>query len=99
MAWGYALIMLPVALGIFFMNYLPRKYQKEMTWLEELFGEDYTRYAASVRSLIPRLTPYPDADKRGWSFKLFWFENREPYFILIVLSILAGIIVKYRMGG
>jgi protein-S-isoprenylcysteine O-methyltransferase Ste14 len=95
MGWGYCLIMLPVALGVFFLNYLPRKYRKEMDWLEDLFGEEYTRYAACVRSLIPRLRPYNQACQRKWSFKLLWSENREQYFLLIVLSIWAALFCRY----
>jgi len=96
MGWGYCLLLLPVALGIFFYNYLPRKYKKEMAWLEDLFGDEYRAYAAQVRSLIPRLTPYPRASRRPWSFDLFWNENREQYFFLIVASIAAGMFLRYK---
>lgn len=95
MAWGYALLLLPVGLVIFFFNYLPRKYRKEMTRLENLFGENYTRYAAYTRSLLPRLKPYPQASRRRWSLALCLKENREQYFILIVAAVFSGIIIKY----
>nr|MBP7323803.1 isoprenylcysteine carboxylmethyltransferase family protein [Deltaproteobacteria bacterium] len=98
MGWGYCLLLLPVALGIFFLSYMPRKYQKEMKWLEDLFGEEYRRYVASVKSLIPRLTPYPYSDRKRWSFSLLWHENREQYFLLIVLAVFAGMIVKYSFS-
>jgi len=97
MGWGYCLLLLPVGLGIFFATYMPRKYKKEMKWLEDIFGDDYRRYAASVRSLIPRLTPYPDSANKKWSFTLFWKENREQYFILIVLSVFIAMVVKYKV--
>ena len=90
--WCFALLL--VGLGVFFWSYMPRKYKKEMAWLTDIFGEEYTRYAAQVHSLIPRLTPYPDSAGRPWSFKLFWNENREQYFLLIVLGVFAGMILR-----
>lgn len=92
-------LLLVAGLAIFFLSYMPRKYRKEMTWLEEIFGEEYTRYAAEVHSLIPRLTPYRHSAGRPWSAQLFWKENREQYFILIVLGVLAGMLVKYALAA
>ncbi len=94
MGWGYCLLLMPIGLIIFFLNYLPRKYRKEMTRLENLFGEDYRSYSAYARSLLPRFSPYPKASKRSWSFALCWKENREQYFILIVASVFAGIVIR-----
>jgi protein-S-isoprenylcysteine O-methyltransferase Ste14 len=90
--WCWALLL--IGLVIFFWSYMPRKYRKEMAWLEDIFGEEYTRYASQVHSLVPRLTPYPHSAKRPWSAELFFRENREQYFILIVLGILAGMLLK-----
>ncbi len=98
MGWGYCLLLLPVALGIFFLNYLPRKYKKEMAWLEDLFGDQYRDYAAQVKSLIPRLTPYPGSARRAWSFSLLWNENREQYFFLIVAGVFAGMVLRYLLS-
>jgi hypothetical protein len=64
--------------------------------LERHFGGEYTQYASYCRSLMPRLKPYTGADKRKWSISLFWYENREQYFILIVVSIFAAIIFKLK---
>ena len=55
-AWGYNWIILILGLGVFFFNYMPRKYRKEMARLEKIFGEDYRDYASSVRGLLPRAT-------------------------------------------
>lgn len=96
MGWGYCLVLLPIALGVFFYSYLPRKYRKEMAWLEDLFGDEYRAYAAQVRSLIPRLTRYPKASRRAWSFDLFWNENREQYFFLIVAAIAVAMLLRYK---
>lgn len=90
MGWGYNWILLAIGLGVFFVRYMPRKHRKEMARLRDLFGEEYTRYAASTHSLIPRLRPYDHARKRAWSFRLFWDENREQY-------LLSGVILLFLL--
>jgi protein-S-isoprenylcysteine O-methyltransferase Ste14 len=95
MAWGYAWILLLVGLGVFFLNYMPRKYQKEMTRLEGLYGEEYRQYAAYARSLLPRFKPYPNARQRPWSFDLFSKENREQYFLLGVVVLALALVALY----
>lgn len=95
MAWGYAWILLIVGLGVFFLNYMPRKYRKEMARLEDLYGDEYKQYAAYVRSLMPRFKPYPRARKRSWSFDLFWKENREQYFLSGVMILMLGLVGLY----
>lgn len=95
MGWGYNWIILIIGLFVFFLNYMPRKYRKEMAGLENLFGEEYTRYAAYTHSMIPRLKPYPHARQRPWSFSLFLKENREHYFLLGVVVLWAILISRY----
>ena len=98
MAWGYAWILLIVGLVVFFLNYMPRKYRKEMGRLEGLYGEEYRQYAAYARSLLPRLKPYPKARQRNWSFDLFSKENREQYFLsgVVVLALALVGLYLYR---
>jgi len=98
MAWGYAWVVLIIGLGVFFFNYMPRKYRKEMTRLEDLYGDEYRQYAAYARSLLPRLKPYPKARLRSWSFDLFSKENREQYFLsgVIVLALALVGLYLYR---
>ncbi len=95
MAWGYAWIVLIIALGVFFFNYIPRKYRKEMKRLEKIFGQDYVDYAAYTRSLIPRIKPYPRAKQRPWSFRLFVKENKEHYFVMGTLIFAILVIGRY----
>ena len=95
MAWGYAWILLIIGLGVFFLNYMPRKYRKEMTRLEDLYGDEYKQYAAFARSLVPRLKPYPGARQRSWGFDLFWKENREQYFLSGVIILMLGLVGLY----
>jgi len=94
MAWGYALLVLPVGLLIFFLNYMPRKHRKEMDRLESLFGEEYRRYADYAHSLVPRIRPYPNARQRSWQFSIFWNENREQYLLAAVL--ITALLIIYR---
>jgi len=97
MATGYGLFLfLPVALCVFAYSYMPRKYKKEMARLEKRFGEEYRQYASYCGSLIPRLKPYARSDNRKWRVSLFWHENREQYFILIVVLIAVAIIFRLR---
>ena len=97
MARGAGLFLfLPVGILVFAYSYMPRKYKKEMARLKRHFGEEYVQYSSYCRSLIPRLKPYAGADNRKWSGSLFWYENREQYFILIVVSIFAAIIFKLK---
>lgn len=95
MAWGYAWVLLIIGLGVFFFNYMPRKYRKEMTRLEDLYGEEYRQYAAYARSLLPRLKPYPKARLRRWSFDLFWQENREQYFLSGVVILALALVILH----
>ena len=94
MSWGYSLILLPIGLLVFFLNYMPRKYTKEMTRLEKQFGERYKQYSSYAKSLIPKLKPYPYAQKRAWSFNLLWYENKEQYFLLGVIVVFFFIVLK-----
>ncbi|GJL81855.1 MAG: hypothetical protein DHS20C01_14890 [marine bacterium B5-7] len=94
-AWGYAIYVLPVAVLVFFTGYMPRKHSQEMSRLEQLFGDEYTRYAEYARSLLPKLKPYPEARVRSWGFDLFWSNNREQYFLLLV-AIVYGLVLTQR---
>ena len=96
MGWvWYSLALLVIGLIVFFLNYMPRKYRKEMARLEAIFGEEYRQYSMYTRSLVPRLKPYPQARKRPWSFDLFWNENREQYFCSGVVIVSLLLILRY----
>jgi protein-S-isoprenylcysteine O-methyltransferase Ste14 len=95
MAWGYTWIILLLGLGVFFLNYMPRKYRKEMARLENLFGEEYKAYASCTHSLIPRLRPYSNAKNRPWRFELFWKENKEQYFLLGTIVFFLLVVGRY----
>jgi len=97
MAWGYSLLILPLGLLVFFLDYMPRKHRKEMERLETLFGEEYRHYANYAHSLVPRIHPYPDARQRPWKFELFWNENREQYLLLAVTAAVLLIIWREHL--
>jgi len=98
MGSGWDWLLLVVGLGVFFGSYMPRKRRKEMARLEARFGEAYTRYAAQVRSLIPRLTRYPEASRKRWTPGLFWKDNREQYLAAGVAVIVALLAWRYHHG-
>lgn len=95
MAWGYNWIILLLGLGVFFFNYMPRKYRKEMARLESIFGEEYKAYASQTRSLVPRLRPYPKSRKRPWKFDLFWKVNREQFFLIGTAVFFILVVTRY----
>lgn len=97
MAWGYNWIILVIGLGVFFFNYMPRKYRKEMKRLESIFGEEYKAYASYTHSLVPRLRPYPKARKRDWNFDLFWKVNREQFFLMGTVLFFVLVIGRYAL--
>jgi protein-S-isoprenylcysteine O-methyltransferase Ste14 len=69
------LVVLAVVYAIFFGYYMPRKERVEPARLEKRHGEDYRRYRAAVRSLLPRLAPY-DRPNGTWGWHRFG-RNRE----------------------
>jgi len=80
---------------VFFLNYMPRKLKKETARLEKCFGEEYTEYHRHVRSLIPRLRPYPKRSTQRWSFGIFRTENREQWFILGAITLIGLMALKW----
>lgn len=81
--------MMAVGLLLFFVDYMPRKLRKETARLEKRFGEQYRAYHAAVRSLVPRLRPYEGRSRNRWSSALYWGENREQWFVLSSVLLVA----------
>jgi len=90
----YTYALFGLAMIVFFLNYMPRKLRKETKRLEGYFGQEYVDYCRQVRSLIPRLSPYPKRSKLGWSAATFWRENREQWLMLAVVLIVVVMIAK-----
>lgn len=88
------------ALLVFFLNYMPRKVRKETARLEKHHGERYAEYRRQVRSLIPRLRPYPGRSMNRWRLALFWRENREQWLMLAVVLLLVAMVLRgYSRAG
>lgn len=87
-------VLFGVGLLAFFLDYMPRKLRKETQRLQRHFGQEYTEYHCQVRSLIPRLTPYPGRARNRWSFAIFWRENREHWFALAAVVLLGAMALK-----
>jgi len=75
-------------LAIFLWFYCRKKIPKEMKNLEKLFGKPYLQYCAEVRSLLPRLRPYPHRAGNRWQWSVFR-ENKEIWSVLIVAAVIA----------
>ena len=56
--------------------------------LHRLFGEDWERWRARTRALIPRLTPYSKGSG-GWSFGQSLRVNGEPLIVLFLVALLV----------
>lgn len=85
-----------IGLGVFFLNYMPRKLRKETARLEGVFGETYVHYRKQVRSLIPRLTPYPDRGSASWGPAVYWHENHEQWMLLA--ATVVTLVMALRVG-
>ena len=95
-AWTWGLSAL--GLAVFFLNYMPRKLRKETTRLEGHFGDVYVRYRKQVRSLIPRLTRYPDSGNESWQWAVYWGENHEQWLSVTILAAIGVMLFKALQG-
>lgn len=63
---------------VFFTIVYSRTMAMEERRLEELFGESFRRYAASVPRFVPRLVPYRSGESSATEFRLrHYFGQRE----------------------
>ncbi|NOY80772.1 MAG: isoprenylcysteine carboxylmethyltransferase family protein [Kiritimatiellaeota bacterium] len=83
-----------IGLGVFFLNYMPRKLRKETARLQGVFGKTYVDYRRQVRSLVPRLTPFPGHDRRTWSPTVYWRENHEQWLLLAAAALTLVLALK-----
>ncbi len=90
-ASGRLLLAVPFS-ALFLGIYLPVM-RVEAATLDELFGEDYRRYARAVPLFLPRVVPYQDERTRGAKFDtslyLRYREYRAALGLLIALGLLA----------
>lgn len=67
--WGVGL------LTLYLVAFYPMTIRRENRKMLEFFGEEFERYKDEVPALIPRLTPYSTLG--GWSFKQYFWENKD----------------------
>jgi hypothetical protein len=89
--------LLPAALLIFLVYYAPKKERVESARLRRIFGEEFERYEAEVKSYFPRLTPYPH---RTTTFAVEGvLINREYLITLAVAFGVAVLLLRYYLYG
>lgn len=77
-----------IGIGIFLFSYMPRKYDREYSRLQELFPEEERRHATHVPHFWPRLTPWRSGDDRQFSLARLQ-RNHEPSWALVCAVALA----------
>jgi protein-S-isoprenylcysteine O-methyltransferase Ste14 len=83
--WGFALVLVVA----FFVAYLPRKFQREYTRLERLFGEQVARHAANVPDFVPRLSAWRSGDDRRFSWQRVGANHEWPWGAVLAVLMLA----------
>lgn len=83
--WSY-----PVMLAMVLYFY-PHTIRYEDRKLHRNFGQEWERWAAETRALVPRLTPYrsPGQEQQVWSLRLSLMRNAEPVHIAVGVLCLA----------
>jgi len=85
-----------VALAVLLLFY-PTAIQYEDRKLRRLFPDEWDRWAAKTRALLPSATPYLSEhgqDQPRWSLKLSMMRNGEPIHILVGVLCLAYLYSK-----
>jgi len=86
--WSFPLWIL---LGLFFY---PQTIRHEDQLLARLFPEEWPRWRARTRALIPRLTPYPSGARAEWSFRQSLRQNGEPIIAALLLLCVYALYVR-----
>lgn len=83
--WSWPLMLAMV------LYFYPQTIRHEDKKLRRIFGEDWDRWAAETRALLPRLRPEraPEGERGSWSLRLSMIRNGEPIHIAIGLLCLG----------
>ena len=84
LVWGFTAVLV----AVFFVFYLPRKFEREYERLRGIFGEQLDRHAENVPDFLPRLTPWRSGDTRRFSPKRVT-ENHEWAWGLVLAVLMA----------
>jgi len=93
---GLGFVVWGVFVAGYFLYYMPYKNRIEGARLEELFGDDYRRFATAVPRLVPRLYPYVPLGGYGetggrWQGVRFEDNNETG----VALSVLVGVLAIF----
>jgi len=97
LAAGHPVILyglLPAALLVFALYYVPKKERVESERLRKRFGAEFEAYHAAVPGYLPRLTPWSGAKQERMSFALV-VENSEVETQLLILGGLGVMLARY----
>lgn len=83
LVWAYWVLL------VFWLLFYPTTIRFEDAKLHGLFGDDWERWSAKTRALIPRLTPYSGKIGGGWSLRQSMNVNGEPLIALLMGICLA----------
>lgn len=86
--WSFVLVAAMVAM------FYPPAIHTEDTKLHRLFGQEWERWRARTRALMPRLTPYRGSGGGGWSFVQSLRQNGEPLIATLLLALIGILFVK-----
>ncbi len=91
LTWAYGVLL------VFWVLFYPVTIRAEDGKLHGLFGEDWERWNAKTRALIPRLTPYSGKIGGGWSLRQSMNINGEPLIALFLAICLT--VLHFRVAG
>lgn len=83
--WGIAALLTV----LFFVVYLPRKFQREYGRLRRLFGAEAERHAANVPDFWPRLSRWTSGDPRRFSWRRVSANHEWPWGVILAVLLLA----------
>jgi len=81
-----------VGLAAFTVIYRPTL-REEAAYMEQLFGEEFARWAAEVPLFLPRWTHYPAQGSYSWSLVWQHREHKNALAMLLGVALFVGIFV------
>lgn len=88
-------VLLIIGLLAFIFEYLPRKNKIETQRLIDKYGQEYEKYASSVRPYLPHLRPYSGRKNARWSLKKVVKNSEHKTLIAIIIGIILMIIIGF----
>jgi len=92
--WVVVYILLPVAILVFALYYVPKKEKVESERMRKRFGAEFDAYHGAVPGYLPRLTPWAGAKRDVMSWPLV-AENSEWETFCLILGGLGVLVLRY----